>query len=84
MEKIAVIAVVLVLLWVLIRLLMMPMKWGWKILIHGLSGVGCLWLLNLLSPWTGISFPINAVTALIAGGLGVPGMALLAMVQMFL
>lgn len=84
MEKFAVIAVILVALWVLIRLLLTPMKWGWKLLIHGISGVGCLWLLNLLSAWTGIVFPINPVTALIAGGLGVPGIAMLALVQMFL
>ena len=84
MEKIAVIFVILVALWVLIRLLLTPMKWGWKILIHGAGGVGCLWLLNLLSVWTGVYFPINPITALISGGLGVPGIALLAMVQMFL
>ena len=84
MEKIAVIFVILVVLWVLLRLLLTPMKWGWKVLIHGTGGVGCLWLLNLLSVWTGVYFPINPVTALISGGLGVPGIALLAMVQMFL
>ncbi|MBE6977793.1 MAG: hypothetical protein E7438_04030 [Ruminococcaceae bacterium] len=84
MEKFAVILVILVALWMLLRLLMTPIKWGWKLLIHGLGGVGCLWLLNFLSSWTGICFPINPVTALISGGLGVPGIALLAMVQMFL
>ena len=84
MEKFAVILVILVALWMLLRLLMTPIKWGWKLLIHGLGGVGCLWLLNFLSAWTGICFPINPVTALISGGLGVPGIALLAMVQMFL
>ena len=84
MEKFAVLFVILVALWLLFRLLLTPMKWGWKILIHGASGVGCLWLLNLLWPWTGVYFPINPVTALIAGSLGVPGLALLALVQLFL
>ena len=84
MEKFAVIAVVLIVLWFLLRLLLTPMKWGWRILIHGAAGVGCLWLLNFLSAWTGIYFPINPVTAVISGGLGVPGIAVLAMVQMFL
>ena len=84
MEKIVVLILVVVGAWLLLRLLLTPMKWGWKLLIHGISGVGCLWLLNLLSAWTGIVFPINPVTALIAGGLGVPGIAMLALVQMFL
>ena len=84
MEKVAVMVLILVVLWFLIRLLLTPMKWGWKVLIHGVAGVGCLWMLNFLTPWTGVCFPINPVTALISGGLGVPGIALLAMVQMFL
>lgn len=84
MEKIAVMAVILVSLWVLVWLILTPMKLGWKILIHGAGGVICLWALNLISGWTGICFPINPLTALIAGGLSVPGIALLAMVELFL
>ena len=84
MEKFAVLFVILVALWLLFRLLLTPMKWGWKLLLHGIGGVGCLWLLNLLFPWTGLYFPINPVTVLIAGGLGVPGIALLTLVQLFL
>ena len=37
-----------------------------------------LWLLNHLSIYTGILIPINAVTALISGFLGLPGLAMLA------
>ena len=84
MEKIAVISVILISLWVLLWLVLTPIKWGWKLLIHGISGILCLWTLNLISIWTGIAFPINPLTALIAGGLSVPGIALLAMVELFL
>jgi pro-sigmaK processing inhibitor BofA len=41
-------------------------------------------LLNSLSGFTGLLFPVNAVTALIAGFLGLPGIAALAVVQLFL
>ena len=84
MESILAIVVPVVLVILALKLLLTPMKWGWRILIHGAAGVGCLWLLNFLSAWTGIYFPINPVTAVISGGLGVPGIAVLAMVQMFL
>ena len=38
-------------------------------------------ILNSVSGMTGIFFPINAVTVLIAGFLGLPGMALMALVS---
>ena len=55
---------------VLIRLLLMP--------LHCACGFVCLWLLNSVSGFTGIYFPINAVTVLVSGVLGLPGIAVLA------
>lgn len=63
---------------VLIRLLLMPLKLGFKIAIHCACGFVCLWLLNSVSGFTGIFFPINAVTVLVSGVLGLPGIAFLA------
>lgn len=63
---------------VLIRLLLMPLKLGFKIAIHCACGFVCLWLLNSISGFTGIFFPINAVTVLVSGVLGLPGIAILA------
>lgn len=63
---------------VLIRLLLMPLKLGFKIAIHCACGFVCLWLLNSVSGFTGIFFPINAVTVLVSGVLGLPGIAVLA------
>ena len=42
-----------------------------------LEGIVCLWLLNSVSGFTGIFFPINAVTVLVSGVLGLPGIAIL-------
>ena len=63
---------------VLIRLLLMPLKLGFKIALHCACGFVCLWLLNSVSGFTGIFFPINAVTVLVSGVLGLPGIAVLA------
>ena len=63
---------------VLIRLLLMPLKLGFKIAIHCACGFVCLWLLNSVSGFTGLFFPINAVTVLVSGVLGLPGIAILA------
>ena len=63
---------------ILIRLLLLPLKLIFKIGIHSGCGFVCLWLLNTVAPFTGILFPINAITVLTAGILGLPGIGLLA------
>ena len=64
---------------VLVRLLVLPMKLIFKLLLHSGCGFVCLWLLNSIAGFTGISFPINAVTVLTAGVLGLPGIGILAL-----
>ena len=84
MENYALLILPLFLLCVLIRMILLPMKLGWKLLINSLCGFLCLWILNSLSPFTGFRFPINIVTALTAGFLGLPGICLWAILQFFL
>ncbi len=67
-----------------LRLCAAQVKWIWKIAINSLSGFACLWLLNLISGFTGIFFPINFITACIAGFLGIPGIVLLIVLQFIL
>ena len=64
---------------ILIRLLVLPLKFILKLVIHSGCDFACLWLLNIAAPFTGIAFPINAVTVFIAGVLGLPGIGLLAL-----
>jgi len=63
---------------VLVRLLLLPIKSVLKLTIHSGCGFLCLWLLNTVSGITGIAFPMNAVTVLTAGILGLPGIGILA------
>lgn len=79
MEKIVTLLIPSLLAVSLIRLLLMPMKLLVKLAIHSGCGFLCLWLLNMVAPFTGILFPINAVTVLFAGILGLPGIGLLAL-----
>ena len=65
-----------------LRLLLLPMKFVTKWAIHGLCGFLCLWLLNSVSGFTGVEFPVNAATVLIAGFLGVPGMGLMTVLEL--
>ena len=83
MEKLVVLLIPVFWAVVLIRLLLVPMKWVMKLLLHSACGFLCLWMLNLLSPFTGITLGINAVTVLTAGILGLPGIAVISLLAIF-
>ncbi len=78
MEKIVTLLIPVLLGLNLTRLLLLPLKRLVKFAIHSGCGFLCLWLLNTVSAFTGIAFPMNAVTVLTAGILGLPGIGLLA------
>ena len=84
MENFASLLIPVVLIAVVLRLMAAPLKLGVKLAVNALGGLVCLWLLNWISGFTGVQFPINAVTVLIAGFLGLPGIALLAAAQVLL
>ena len=62
----------------LLRLMLLPIRLGFRLMLHAGAGFLCLWLLNSASALTGVVIPINAVTVLSAGILGCPGIAVLA------
>ncbi|MCQ2969152.1 MAG: pro-sigmaK processing inhibitor BofA family protein [Clostridium sp.] len=69
----------LALLFLIIKLL----KWPLKILINGILGIVLLYITNIIGNYMGFILPINAVSALIAGFLGIPGIILLILFQFF-
>ena len=77
MEEFVALAIPALLTVFLIRILLLPMGFVFRVAIHSGCGFLCLWLLNTVSGFTGIAFPINAATVLIAGTLGLPGIGLL-------
>ena len=78
MEKIVALIIPALMAVVLVRAMLLPMKLIVKVGLHSACGFLCLWLLNLPAPFTGIALPINAVTVLAAGFLGLPGIGLMA------
>ena len=84
MENFAAIFITALLIFALLRLIALPIRWGVKILLNSACGFLCLFLLNTISGFTGVYFPINYVTVIIAGFLGLPGIGALALIQLFL
>lgn len=69
---------------VLLSLVLKLFKLPFKILMNGIMGVILLYIANFIGTYVGFSIAINAITALIAGFLGVPGVIFLVLYQMFL
>lgn len=65
-------------LYLLGRLLLVPGKWLWRLTLNSLVGALIMWLINLFAGITGFAISINPVTVLLAGMLGIPGVALVA------
>ena len=70
----------LALLFLIIKLL----KWPLKILINGILGIILLYIANIVGSYIGFVLPINAISALIAGFLGIPGIIFIVLFQFFI
>lgn len=67
----------LVIIYIIARLLLIPLKMVVSLLVNGLIGGLMLALFNLIGGFWGLYLGINPITALIAGLLGIPGLLLL-------
>ena len=57
------------------RMLLLPMKLLLKLTVNSLVGGVFLVLINIAGTGAGIVLPVNIITAVIAGVLGLPGVA---------
>ena len=73
----------LALLYLLARLLLIPIRLIVRLLINGLVGGVILGLVNLVGMFLGFYLPINPITALVTGFLGIPGVVLLLALRFF-
>lgn len=62
-----------------LRAILLPLRWGLGLAVHGGLGLASLWLLNLA--WDP-GIPVNAATVLTAGTLGLPGIGLLVLLSL--
>ncbi|MGI6551714.1 MAG: pro-sigmaK processing inhibitor BofA family protein [Bacillota bacterium] len=72
------------LVYVISRILVKPLKLAVKILVNSLFGLLLLWGFNFLGALMALAIPINLVTILVAGFLGIPGLILLIILQVLL
>ena len=70
----------LALLFLIIKLL----KWPLKILINGILGIILLYIANIVGSYIGFVLPDNAISAIIAGFLGITGIIFLVLFQFFI
>lgn len=66
------------------RMLLMPLKLIFRLIYNGAVGGLMLWLLNLAGAYIDFHIAINPATALIAGFLGIPGVILLILLKLFI
>jgi len=71
----------ILLLYVLVRLLFVPLRWTLVVVYNALLGGVALWLINAVGHYVGLHIGLNFITALVAGFLGIPGVLLLIAVQ---
>ena len=83
-ELIASFAVGLALICLTGYLLLVPMRFLWRLLASGVLGALALMVVNLAGSLFGFAVSINPFTALAVGFLGLPGAALVAALQLLL
>jgi inhibitor of the pro-sigma K processing machinery len=66
------------------KALLLPMKVILKLIINGVLGGIAIFLINLLGQPIGFFIPLNIVSALVAGILGLPGIILLVILKFLL
>lgn len=77
-------AIGLVLLCLIGYLLLVPMRFMWRLVAGGVMGALALMLVNLLGSLVGFSVEINPFTAMAVGFLGLPGAALVVALRLLL
>lgn len=73
----------LILLFIIVKLFSWPLKILWKLIVNGVLGAILLFIVNLVGSYFHFFIGINAITALIAGFFGVPGVIFLVIFKLF-
>ena len=82
MERIAVFLIPVLLGVILFRVLIAPIPLAVKLALHAAAGLLSLLVINFLAPFSGVLIPVNAVTVLVSGIFGLPGTALLILLEL--
>jgi inhibitor of the pro-sigma K processing machinery len=66
-----------IVIYIITQVAIKPIKLLWKLLLNSAIGLALLLLTNYFGAFIDINIPINILTVLIAGFLGIPGVVLL-------
>ncbi len=69
-------------LYVLLKIVMAPIKWIFKLLLNAIIGFVLLFLANLIGGFFNFSVPVNLISCLISGVFGIPGVIFLVMLKL--
>ena len=69
-------------LYVLLKIVMAPIKWIFKLLLNAIIGFLLLFLANLIGGFFNFSVPVNLISCLISGVFGIPGVIFLVMLKL--
>ena len=83
-ELVASFAVGLTLLCLIGYLLLVPMRFMWRMLAGCVLGAMALWLVNVFGSLIGFSVEINPFTAMAVGFLGLPGAGMVIALQLLM
>lgn len=74
----------IIMLFLVAKLLILPIKIVWKLFVNALVGGITLIIINFIGAFFGLYIQINIITALITGLLGVPGVVIILILQYIL
>jgi inhibitor of the pro-sigma K processing machinery len=74
----------LIILYIVAQVFIKPVKLLWKLAINSAVGLVLLLLVNYLGAFFDFSLPVNIISVLIAGFLGIPGVLLLICLQLLM
>lgn len=80
----AALAAVFLILLPIMKFFLKPVKLFVRILVQGLIGFILLWIINTFGGLVDFFLPINLVTIVVAGFLGIPGIVLLSVFKYFI
>jgi inhibitor of the pro-sigma K processing machinery len=75
---------VLVILYFVFKVIMKPIQLLWKLVLNSAVGLVLLMIFNYAASYFSFFIPINIITVLIAGFLGIPGVLLLLAFQLLI
>lgn len=76
--------IAMIVLYVMLRLIALPMRLIIKLLINALIGGVILFLINLVGEQFGFTLEINWITSLIVGFFGIPGVIVIVILHFFM